>query len=145
MGRRSGAARGFSLLEALVASVVLAITVLAVGSAISAGRQQSIEGEKQILAAMAAQDLMSELRSVPYASLSNYNGLNQAPGAMATLDGRAYPDTYWLVGRAAVVENATVTYAPLGVVVHGKRIEVSVRDEARVLATVETFVPEPAP
>lgn len=133
------------MLEALVASVVLAITVLAVGSAVSAGRQQSIEGEKQILAAMAVQDLMSELRSVPYAQLSSYNGLSQPPGSMATLDGGAYPDAYWLVGRGAQVEDATATYAPLGVVIHGKKITVSANDDMRVLATVEMFVPEPAP
>ena len=68
--------RGFTLLESLIAMVILAATVLAVGSAINASSQQSIEGQKQILAAMAADDLLAELSALPYADLINHHGLD---------------------------------------------------------------------
>lgn len=137
-------ARAFSLLEALVASVALAVIVLAVGSAVSAGRQQSREAEVTILATIAADDLMSELSTLPYADLSKHNGLSQSPGAMKTLTGAAYPATYAEIGRSVLVENSTVTEQTLGVIIVGKRVVVSAHDQNRILASLETFIPEPA-
>jgi Tfp pilus assembly protein PilV len=138
-------ARAFSLLEALVASVALAVIVLAVGSAVSAGRQQSREAEVTILATIAADDLMSELSTVAYADLPKHNGLAQAPGAMKTLTGIDYPTTYAEIGRSVLVENATVAEQSLGIIIVGKRVVVTAHDENRVLASLETFIPEPAP
>lgn len=135
--------RAFSLLEALVASVALAVIVLAVGSAVSAGRQQSREAEQTILATIAADDLMSELSTEPYATLSNHNGLTQAPGAMTTLTGLSYPNSYAEIGRSVLVETTTVTDQGMGVIIVGKRVVVTSHDATRVLASLETFVPEP--
>lgn len=143
-GRALRVRSGFSLVEALVASVILAIVVLAVGSAVATGRQLSVEGQKTILAAMAADDLMSELTSVEYAALDDYDGMDQPVGGMATLDGEAYPDRYWLIGRNATVEEEIVDVEDLGVKVRGKTITVTAYDEDRILAVMETFVPEPA-
>lgn len=136
--------RGFSLIEALVASVILAIVVLAVGSAVATGRQLSIEGQKTILAAMAADDLMGELVTVAYDDLDSHDGMDQPEGAMETLDGELYPERFWMIGRNADIVEEIVDIEGMGVKVRGKTITVTAYDEHRVLAVLQTFVPEPA-
>ncbi|RMH28473.1 MAG: prepilin-type N-terminal cleavage/methylation domain-containing protein [Planctomycetota bacterium] len=135
--------RGFSLLESLIASAVLGVVVLAVGMAVSASQKASFEGDKAVLAAMAADDLMSELAAVPYANLPTYNGLTHPVGAMVTLGGQAYPDTYWALGRRVLVEDTRYTEPGLGVEIDGRRIVVTVFDDARDIVQIETFIPEP--
>lgn len=137
--------RGFTLLESLIAMVILAATVLAVASAISASSQQSVEGQKQILAAMAADDLLAELSATPYAQLIAYDGLDQGIGQIETLGLTPYPDTYWLIGRTvSVVETMMSTGGGLGVDVRGMLVTVLVYDENRTLSQIQVFIPEPA-
>ncbi len=136
--------RGFSLLEALIASVILAIAVLAVGAAVSAGRAQAQESEKVILATIAADDFLSELTTESYAGLDAYDGMVQPIGAMMTVDGASYPDTFWLVGRSVTVAEQDIATGEAGVTVRGKRVVVSAFDDMRTLAQLETFIPEPA-
>lgn len=142
--RRGGVFGGFTLLESLIAMVILTATVLAVGSAISASSQQSIEGQKQILAAMAADDLLAELSATPYASLISYNGMDQAIGEMQTLDLTPYPDTYWLIGRTVSVVETDITTGDLGVKVRGMLVTVSAYDDNRTLSEIQAFFAEPA-
>ena len=144
MGRRRVVRRGFTLLESLIALTILTATVLAVGAAISASSQQSIEGQKQILAAMAADDLLAELSALPYDQLITHDGLDQGVGAMETLDTTPYPDTYWLIGRTVSVVETDVTTGDLGVKVRGMLVTVSAYDENRTLSEIQTFIPEPA-
>jgi len=136
--------RGFTLLESLIALVILGATVLAVGAAVNASSQQSIEGQKQILAAMAADDLLSELSSLPYAELITHDGLDQGIGLMETLELTPYPDTYWLVGRTVSVVETMMGTGGLGVDVRGMLITVSAYDENRTLSQIQAFIPEPA-
>lgn len=136
--------RAFSLIEALVASTLLGVVVLAVISAVTTSQQMAFEGEKQLLAAMAADDLMAELVVLPYEDLRARNGLVQPVGSMETLAGAPYPSPHWALGREATVTEVMITEPDLGVQVRGLRVVVAARDGFRVLATVESFVPEPA-
>ncbi|TVQ29963.1 MAG: hypothetical protein EA376_14365 [Phycisphaeraceae bacterium] len=136
---------GFTLLEALIASVVLATIVLAVGSSLSAARQHSMEAEKLILATICADDLLSELASLPYDELITVADIEESEGSMTTLDGAAYPSSFWQIGRSARVREDVVADAALDVAIRGRRITVTAYNEHRVLAQVETFIPEPAP
>jgi len=142
--RREEIRNGFTLLESLMASAVLAIVVLAVGAAVSAAQDASLHGQRMLLASMAAEDLLSEISTTPYADLPTLDGLDQPPGQMQTLAGEAYPDTYWSVGRAVLVESASYTHPDLGVQVDGRRVLVTAYDAQRDLVTLETFIPEPA-
>lgn len=139
----SGRVRGFSLLEALIASVVLGMTVLALTSAVAAGQRTSIEGQKMVLGSMSASDLLSEASSVPYKELEALDGLTQGVGLMQTLDGGAYPSTYWMVGRRLSVVEEIVTYEELGVSIRGLRLTATAFDEERDLLSLERFIPEP--
>lgn len=142
----SGAARrpGFTLIEALVASTLLGIVVLAVISAVTTSQQLSFEGQKQILAAMAADDLMAELAVIPYNDLKLKDMTEQPIGATETLGGAPYTEVNWPLGRSIHVTEQTLYYGDLGVWVKGLRVVVEVHDEFRLLASIETFVPEPA-
>lgn len=139
------ARRAFTLVEALVASTLLGMVVLAVISAVSSSQTLSFEGQKSILAAMAADDLMAELVTMPYGELRIQNGLDQPIGSMATLSGSAYTDTVWPLGRRVEVVEENRVHQDLGVVIRGMKVTVRVRDEARDLVIIETFVPEPTP
>lgn len=140
----AGVGRGFTLLESLVATTLIGIIVIAVISSVTAAQQVAFEGQKLILSSMAADDLMLEIITLPYEEIVLRDGLTQAPGAMVSLDGQAYPDTFWAIGRSVTVEQHTITDASLGVKIEGLRITVTAQDEFRALATLETFVAEPA-
>ncbi len=138
--------RGFTLIEAMVAVSVLSLSVLALSSAVAAGQQASLEGQKMVLGALAVSDMMSELSSVPYNTLTSYHGRKSAPGAMQTLDGAAYPSTYWSVGRQVSVTPTRFSEPGIGVEFGGMTIKVWAYDaEGRTVASAERFVPEPAP
>jgi len=135
---------GFTLIEALVASTVLGVVVLAVLSSVSTAHTMSFEGQKRVLAAMAADDLLLELSTLAYADLLTRDEMEQAIGSMATLDGEAYPDTFWAIGRSVAVVETTVTEETLGVSVRGALVTVTAHDEHGALVTLQAFVPEPA-
>ncbi len=137
-------ASAFTLLEALMASTLLGVIVIAVVSAITSAQRLSFEGQKRVLAAMAADDLMLELVTLPYAQLQGQNGLAQPPGSLVTLDGQVYPDSFWALGRAVQVVEETIENPDLGVNVRGLRVTVSTYDSLSNLLSIETFVPEPA-
>ena len=128
-----------------MATGVLSLIVLAVGAAVSAGQQTTFEGKKAVLAAMAADDLLTELSSLSYAQLAVHNGLVQDMGAMASLQGRAYPMTYAPLGRSVEVRDVVIEESETGVRVRGKEIVVAVFDSRRTIVTLEAFIPEPAP
>ncbi len=134
----------FTLLEALMASTVLTIIVLAIASSITTAQQMAFEGQKRMLAAMVVDDLMTELLTLPYDDIRPYHGMREPLGAMETIDGDVYPDAYWSIGRDVSVRETIVYDEGTDTQVRGLQIEVSARDEAVVLASVEMFLPEPA-
>ncbi len=122
---------------------VLAVVVLAVSAALTASQGVAFEGQKRILAAIAADDLMSELLTLEYDDLRARDGNSQPIGAMTTLDNEQYPDTFWALGRSVVVQTVSLYDETLDVSVDGVMVTVSVIDEGAVLAQAEVFVPEP--
>lgn len=145
-----GARRGriirsaFSLIEALVASTLLSMIVLAVISAVTTAQSISFEGQKQILAAMAADDLMAELVVLDYEDLKLRNNTDQPIGSMVTLAGADYTDVSWALGRRIEVIEQLLYYADLDVWIKGLRVIVEVRDEFRSIVRIESFIPEPS-
>lgn len=96
-----------------------------------------------MLASIAANDLMSELSTLAYADLFGHDNEVQAVGEMATLDGAAYPQTFWALGREVDVEHTTMTDSDLGAPVVGAMVTVRVVDTSAVLAEISMFVAEP--
>jgi len=141
----AGVRRGFTLLEAVIASAVLALTVLAIGASIAAAQMSSLEGQKAVLGSMVCNDYMGELYTLPYAEIEARSGELEPVGYVATLDGVSYPESYWTLGRSMTATEELFTMKSLGIKVRGLRIEVQAFDDTRVVASVETFLPEPAP
>jgi competence protein ComGC len=141
---RGAARRAFTLVEALIASAVLSVTVLAIGSAIGAAQMSSHEGQKAVLGAMVCGDYLSELMTLPYEDIEARSGEIIEFGEITTLDGAAYPEAYWPLGRAMTATEEVMNVAEMGVQIRGLRIEVMAFDERRVVARAETFLPEPA-
>ncbi|MFM9959558.1 MAG: prepilin-type N-terminal cleavage/methylation domain-containing protein [Phycisphaerales bacterium] len=136
-------ARGFTLLEALVASVILGASVMAVISALSTSQQLAHEGQKRVLGAMACNDLLIEAATLPYANLRTHAGLNQSVGLMQTLDGGTYPASFWALGRTMTIAETTITDTKSGAVVKGVKVIVSAIDEENALCSIEAFFAEP--
>ena len=137
-------AGGFTLLESLIAATLMGLVVLAVITGIVTAQEVSLEGQKRILAAMAADDLMLELTTLDYADLPGFDEYEQPIGALESLDGEPYPGTFWALGRTVEVDEVTYDAPAVGATVRGMRLRVTVLDEFTDLLTVETFIPEPS-
>jgi len=137
--------RGFTLLESMMAATVLGVVVLAVISAVTTAQRLSFEGQKRLLATMAADDFMIELSTVPYHELKTMSQSVQDVGAMTTFDGAAYPGSFWAIGRRVEVEPETVTDPGIGVSINGVRVTVTAFDAGADLVHLTMFVPEPMP
>jgi Tfp pilus assembly protein PilV len=104
---RRGRGRGFTLIEALTASVVLTILVLGMVGALNAAYQQSQATSTNSTAIVLAGELTEEIVSKPYSSsdslgsggvrstftnVSAYNGYTDASNAIPLLEGGASVD-----------------------------------------------------
>lgn len=144
--RRGGAAdpRGFTLIEALIASSILLGIVTAVTAAVVAGQQQAFEAQQRIAAALAADALMARLAALPYTDLPKWNGHHEPAGDMIDERGDAMPPAFDGVGREATIINTFRSFNPPDVNIRGVTIRVRAFDSVgNTLVTLERFVPEP--
>jgi Tfp pilus assembly protein PilV len=136
--------RGFTLMEALMASGILLVIVVAVTSAITAGQQHAFEAHQRIAASIAAEELMGRLITFPYADLSAWNGYTEAVGAMTDMNSDPLPVSFDMVGRDVTVATTIKTLGDLSVIVQGRTVTVrAFNGEGRVLASLTRFIPEP--
>lgn len=141
--RSSAGRRAFTLLEALVASVILGASVIAVVSAMSTAQKLAFEGQKRVLGAMAANDLLIELSTLDYSVLRAHAPINHTMGQMLTTDGAKYPESFWAVGRSATFEETKFRDSKSDAIIRGVKVLVTCRDEDKSLCTIEAFFTEP--
>jgi type II secretory pathway pseudopilin PulG len=154
--------RGFTALEALLATAILAFLVAAVSGALMAGRQQSKLARDTLYASMLAKALMDEIVRLPATDPNNsttmgpdpgevrignppsttsfncvkdYNGYTDGPNNITDLASNAYPAVYQTFTRAVTV--APVTYTPpgWGQSLSGLLITVTVSRDGQILVT----------
>lgn len=161
---------GFTLLEVLVASSILAFATLGLVQAVSAGQAQTIDSLRRARATALADAMLEEVLSKPYAdpqgeltlgpdtgesdrddfdNLDDYHGFSESAGAIADHAGTLYPTPYQRYERAITVQAETVTIAALGGDHTGLRVTVTVTEPAESAGgtagrswTVTRFVPE---
>jgi len=137
--------RGFTLLEALMASGILLAVVVSVTAAITAGQQHAWEAQQRIAATLAVEELLGRIVISEYDTLPGYDGFTEAVGAMVDMDNQPMPEVFDSIGRDVTVITTMQEMEDLGVRVRGREIQVRAFDSSgRTLAEITTFVPEPA-
>lgn len=121
------------------------MSVLALTTAIAAGQAASLASQRLFLGAMLVDDLLSELSGAPYSDLDDFDGFEQIPGKLETLDGVAYPELYWGLGRRVEVEEINLKEPSTGVIVRGRTVLVTAFDERGELCAASLFLAEPTP
>lgn len=144
VGPRRPVPRGFTLIEALIASSILLGIVTAVTAAVVAGQQHAFEAQQRIAGALAADALMARLAALPYLDLATWNGHFEAPGEMVDEHGSPMPPAFDGVGRDVTIINTFRSFNPPDVNIRGVIIRVRAFDaSARTLVTLERFIAEP--
>jgi hypothetical protein len=139
-----GRRRGFTLIEALMATGILLGIVVSVTSAITAGQQNAYEAHERIAGALAAEELMGRLVTVDYATLPSWHGYSEPVGTMTDMNGQPMPDSMGMVGRDVQVATSLKEIGDLAIRVRGRTVVVrAFNNDARILAEISRFVPEP--
>jgi prepilin-type N-terminal cleavage/methylation domain-containing protein len=109
---------GFTLIEATIAMVLLAMAAAGVLLPFANAASVQQEASRQTLAANLASELMEKvLLSEPNDILSTYAAYTEAPGAMLDTSGEVLNDSiYAEFGRSAFSQAATVKSVPLVIV-----------------------------
>ena len=136
-------ARGFSLIESVLALAILAITFTAIASAIGAGTSSALEERDQVTATLATEELLAEILGKEWDELPAWNGFAEAPGESLAPDGRESPSRS-RIWRSAMVTDHTLRLEPAGRELEGRMVRITTRClQGRVLVSVERFVPQP--
>jgi len=112
--RRSG--RAFTLAEALIASVVLAISVLGVAAALACSSQQSMATDEAAITTALGKQLLEEIAAKPFpiAGVTTNPGWSAGNHNRATYDDAAdyngYTDTTPITTLSGVTINPGATY-----------------------------------
>lgn len=141
--------RGLTLIEGLIASVILSIVAAGAAMALTTGLGAQRESGRQLLAALAAEQQVSTIMTAPFASASSFAGVEAVGGMLAppriTAGGESVRDSlgpaFAMFGRTTVVTAENRSFAQYeNFVIPGWRIQVTVTDAGgRVYASVERF------
>lgn len=162
--RKYERSRGFSLVEALLASMILAFSAAAVSHALLSGHQLTDAALHHSRAMDLAGALMEEVLRLPYDdpdgssnmgpesgetnrtlydNVDDYHGFNQSVGAVTDVAGDLYEPAYQDFDRAVTITAGSQTVAGLGGAINGVTIDVTVTDSAGTTWAIQRFVPEP--
>jgi len=161
--RKYRRSRGFSLIEALLASMILAFSAVAVSHALLAGHQLTDAALHHSHAMDLAGATMEEVLRLPYNdpdgssnmgpesgetnrtlydNIDDYHGFSQSAGAVTDFAGDLYEPAYQDFSRAVSVTSSSQNVAGLGGAIDGVTIQVTITDTAGTAWTVQRFVPE---
>jgi prepilin-type N-terminal cleavage/methylation domain-containing protein len=70
--------RGFTLAEVIIASMVLLIALLVIGTMFPVGHRQVVDAGRMTLAVTAGRQVLEDIGSLPFASVVNMNNFNTA-------------------------------------------------------------------
>jgi MSHA pilin protein MshD len=156
------ARQGFTLIEALVAATILAITVTAVTLPFTAGAQNEQDSARLTLAVAYAQELMEEILSRPfddpgggmtpgpeagetsrdlYDNIDDYHGYSEADGQIKDMYGLAATDRLAAgLSRSVAAEYVYVAGQDTSGSPTFIRVTVTVRYRGRPLVTLQRMV-----
>lgn len=155
---------GFTLIEGLIASVVLALVVIAVTQAIVAGQMQTQHALHAQRGLMLAEEIAERVVALPYHdptgasqpgpesgesgpamfdNADDYHGLSESGETLLNLAGETYPGDFAMFRRAVTCQYTTVEVPGLGDPQPGLSVTVTVTDQRDQSWTLTRFIPEP--
>jgi hypothetical protein len=149
--------KALTLVEALMATLILATVAVAVTHAIVAGQMQVYDAGHRAAAMELAEALMDEVVRLPYQdpgggaeagradfdNLGDYHGFTESAGSLTDVNGVAYAGKYQVFSRTISVVSASRSVAGFGAPFLGVNITVMVTDAAGTTWALDQFVPEP--
>lgn len=163
IGRMKTTRKGLTLIESVLAMVLVPMAVLAIALAVTAGQSQAVGALRQARATMLAEALMEEILALPYSdpdgdpqgigpdptensrtkfdNIDDYCGEDADAGGVVDADGNAYPGPMQRFARS--VSCTATTLNPLGTDTAGLEVTVTVTDDGDTVATLIRFVVDP--
>jgi prepilin-type N-terminal cleavage/methylation domain-containing protein len=157
--RAAGPVRGFTLTESLIASVLLAVTVVGLCGVLAATQQNAAAGEELATGHMLARQLMEEIGSKPFGDPSDgslvlgpepdetsralfdntddYHGYRDSTGALVMADGTVVPLDGGEFIREVTVQYRTSPSGPNAMVGDFAVVTVSVTTPTGYTATLQ--------
>ena len=89
IARTLGDGRGFTLVEVLVAAMILVVALLTLASMFPVGYKQIADGGRMTVAVAGARHILEDVGDIPFANISNLNGVDTTSntGVIAGLTG----------------------------------------------------------
>lgn len=156
------ARQGFSLIEAMIASTILAATVTAVSLPFTAGAQNEQDSARLTVAVALAEGLMEEILSKPfddpagnqtpgpeaaetsrssYANIDDYHGYAEAAGQIKDASGAVFTDPLATgLSRSATVEYVYLSGQSAAQQASVVRVTVTVKYKTQTVSTVRRLV-----
>lgn len=156
---------GFTLVEALAASVVLGLSVIALTQAVTAGQAQTHQALHSARAVALAEAMMEEVLSLPYRdpegavaagpdsgesarslfdNMDDYHGLSEPLAGVRDLAGVSYGSEFVRFARSVSCVYTTMSVPGLTSAGPGLSVRVTVSDDKQGNWTITRFVPQPA-
>ncbi len=142
-----------TLVECVLAMVVLSIGVLGMVYATTAGHHHLHGSDLQLRAVRLAEHLLEEIHARPYSGsgigrasfcVDDYDGFSEDPGQVRSFTGELYGDHDQIFSRSVTVTAANETVADLdGASIPGKTVTVTVQDSRGVNWSLSRFICEP--
>lgn len=151
--------RGLTLVECLLASVILAFAVVAVSQAVLAGQMQTADALHRARALELTEALMEEVTRLPYTdpnggtevgranydNLQDFNGFSETTGTLKDAAGVAYDSAFQGFSRTVSVVPDTITVTGFGNPLPGLTTTVTVQDAGGASWVLTRFRAQPPP
>lgn len=144
--------RGITLVESLLAVLILSLAVMGLSYATTAGHQHLQHGDMMLRGTRLAEHLMEEIQSKPYAGtgasrmlycIDDYHGFTEAAGNLKNVLGELYDEADQIFSRSVTVANGTTTIADFeNAVIPGKTVVVTVSDGNGASWSLTRFISE---
>lgn len=163
IGRNRTTRSGLTLIESVLAMVLVPMAVLAIALAVTAGQSQAVGALRRARATILAEALMEELLALPYSdpdgdpqglgpeagessraefdNIDDYCGQQVDAGGVVDAEGNAYPDPMQRFARSVTCSASTLN--PLGTDTAGLQVTVTVADDGDTAVALTRFVADP--
>ena len=157
---------GFTLIEVLIASAILAMTAAAVANAIMAGQMLTYQALYNQRASALTEALIEEVLVLPYNdpdgdilpgpdagesgrsdfdAADDFDGFSESAGSLADAEGTLLPEAYQRFRRSVTAVYESRTVSGFSNPITGLTVQVTVQNQRGTTWTLTRFIPEPPP